>query len=542
MKASRRVLPLLTILWPLIGGILATRYWPEIVWICPTIAGGFLLALGLFSKNHFRALLYPLAWTCIYIGLFGLAWGYAALRADPPPLHTWAPQREATLSVTLNRLFNPAKGETEQLRALATITDAAPHLAYLKGQSIALSLKNTGPSPLSGSSGVVKGLLSSTTTPSQNAFQHYLATSGIPYELRRGNWVTTTAEAPLEAQFYTKTATTLETILRSNSINESWADIYVAMLLGKTAVLSPEQKIAFASSGTLHLFAISGLHIAVISALLFASLKRLPLPTWFIALLGLSILFIYIEATGGAPSARRAFLMVAFMWGGQALNREASAFAGLLAAATLSLLYEPALLYHAGFQLSYMVVAALLLYGLPLGAYLKERYPLWPLLPEANRQEVLRRWVIWSWHKLLEAFCLSLSATLISTPLIIGYFKLFSPIALPLNLPLIPLSSAVIVLGFISLSTGLIGLSFIPTCLNPIAEGLLGCMATLVNVTLKIPLSHLSAEWQLPGLGPLLALGLLTYFIYGPTPSIDRPKPFWIPLVLLCGSLLSNQI
>jgi hypothetical protein len=84
-----------------------------------------------------------------------------------------------------------------------------------------------------------------------------------------------------------------------------------------------------------------------------------------------------------------------------------------------------------------------------------------------------------------------------------------------------------------------LGLKFIASLLNPIAEYLLGGMAYIVELGLALPFSHLSIEWPLPGLGPMLVISFLVYFIYGPIASPTNPKPLYIPLFILLLSLLS---
>ena len=57
----------------------------------------------------------------------------------------------------------------------------------------------------------------------------------------------------------------------------------------------------------MHLFAISGLHIAVIAGCLHGLLSVVRVPTRVAAVVGLLALWIFVEATGGTPSARRAW-------------------------------------------------------------------------------------------------------------------------------------------------------------------------------------------------------------------------------------------
>ncbi|HQU09687.1 MAG TPA: ComEC/Rec2 family competence protein, partial [Opitutales bacterium] len=173
-----------------------------------------------------------------------------------------------------------------------------------------------------------------------------------------------------------------------------------------------EQKNAFKLSGTLHLFEISGLHIAVIAAFLFGCLKRLLMPELLRVLIGLLIVALYVIVTGGAPSAWRAFWMVALFWGCIAVQRQSTPFALLVASAMGVLVWNPLLLWNIGFQLSYMVVAGILLYGLPLAAYLSAAQETFADPALVGRWERAKRF-------LAQTAAITFSANIASIPLII---------------------------------------------------------------------------------------------------------------------------
>ncbi len=517
MRPSSSPIPLLKIFWPLIGGIIFSRY-ILIKDTTPLLISAFLI-LGLALYVHHQAIskikISPRV--LLLFAAFFLSWAYAIFRENKNEERTWAPIREAYLDVRIDKVFDAPHSKQKQLQALATITATAPHLRYLIHQRIALSLKTDDEIPTAGAHGKVHGLLipiHENYKEAMHSFQRYLQALGIHYQLRRGRWIEKTQEASKKAHFYHETAQKLESILHLNSKNSSATNIYIAMLLGKIATLSPEQKWAFSKSGTLHLFAISGLHIAVISAFLFQLFRHLRLPPLILSCLVLISIFLYVEITGGSPSARRAFLMVAFMLGGLAFKRKASALAGLVAAAVITLLWEPKWLFHIGFQLSYSVVSAILLYGIPLGKWLNQRYRLWAFLPEKIRQLPPRSWIIRLWRSLLSASSLSLAASLMSAPLIMSTFNLYSPIGIILNILIIPIASLVIVLGFSSLCFGLIGLKLLSESINPFAEAILCFLQKIVETSLSLPFSYFDCSLLSSQTGPLIALFLIGYGFY----------------------------
>src|SRR5690606_30042796 len=139
------------------------------------------------------------------------------------------------------------------------------------------------------------------------------------------------------------------------------AAVLRAMLLGHKHELNDEQDSLFTRSGTMHLFAISGLHIAVIAVGLHAILAVLRLPKLLRYFIGNLALWLYVEITGGTPSAVRAFIMVALVETSLVLRTPRNPLAALATSATLVVVIWPLQVFSASFQMSYGIVAALIL-------------------------------------------------------------------------------------------------------------------------------------------------------------------------------------
>jgi ComEC/Rec2-related protein len=125
----------------------------------------------------------------------------------------------------------------------------------------------------------------------------------------------------------------------------------------------------FAHAGIGHVLAVSGLHVGILCAGLIGVLKvcRVP-PRWMILPLGVA-LGIFFVLTGARPATARAVLMaltglVAYGFGRRTLRF--SAWTGVSTAALVLLLYQPRLLWDAGFQLSFSAVLSLLLLTRPI--------------------------------------------------------------------------------------------------------------------------------------------------------------------------------
>ena len=149
----------------------------------------------------------------------------------------------------------------------------------------------------------------------------------------------------------------------------------------------PIQRSNFLSSGTMHLVAISGLHVTGVALALHYLCLILQLPPRSVAALVLTALFLYVEITGNALSARRAFLMVTFSKLPEIIH-PSSPFSSLIASAVLVLAVQPLQLWNPGFQLSYAIVASIILYALPLISFLQPRLVLFSGLSEQSHQRI----------------------------------------------------------------------------------------------------------------------------------------------------------
>lgn len=262
--------------------------------------------------------------------------------------------------------------------------------------------------------------------------------------------------------------------------------IYVAMLLGQKTELSDAQTDRFRMTGTMHFFAISGLHIGVIAAVIAQFLMLVRVPRRLSPFIGLPLLYLYVEITGAPPSAVRAFLMAAFFWASFAFTRQRSPLAALAASAVFVLIFKPDQLWSIGFQLSYTVVLSILLLGLPLYDAASARLSPFRYLPKDN-------WAAWqhiyAWFQdaLLLLFAISFSAWLASAPLGAAFFGYLSPGAVFLNMALVNLAALAISTGVISLTVATLGLESLAGFLNHAAWLAIQVMDSLVDWSTRVP-------------------------------------------------------
>ena len=228
--------------------------------------------------------------------------------------------------------------------------------------------------------------------------------------------------------------------------------IIQGMILGLRHQTSEDIEEPFQQTGTLHLFAVAGLHVGIIGRLLWtvATVFRLS-RTWATGLI-IPALFFYSALTGLHISSVRAAVMSAAFLAGFFAERRVLPLNNLAAAATLILCWDTNELFSVGFQLSFLVVTAILLLADPVFRFSRHLFEPDPFLPRSLfglRLKIFERTTKW----LARAGSVSFAASVGSFPLMITYFSIVTPISLLANLVVVPLAFFVLAGGLLSAMT-----------------------------------------------------------------------------------------
>ena len=223
------------------------------------------------------------------------------------------------------------------------------------------------------------------------------------------------------------------------------------MVLGLRHQTPEDIEEPFQQTGTLHLFAVAGLHVGIMARLLWilATVARLP-RKWATAThhSGAVVLcrchrFAHFERPGGGDE--RAVLL-----GGFLVERKVFTLNSLAAAATLILCWNTNELFSPGFQLSFSVVAAIVLLAEPIYRFLHRRFEADSFLPRSlfgARRRLVGHFVSW----LARASSVSFAAWIGSLPLMLWYYYLITPISLLANLIVVPIAFFVLACGLLSM-------------------------------------------------------------------------------------------
>jgi competence protein ComEC len=139
------------------------------------------------------------------------------------------------------------------------------------------------------------------------------------------------------------------------------AALLAAMTLGVRRALSGPMSRTFLRSGAVHIVAISGLHVGIVAAMLLFVMRLLRVPFRWRYYLIIPLLGFYVYLTGGAPSALRAWTMLALWAWARARLVPAMSLNSVAVAALLLLLLNPFNAVGSGFLFSFIVVLALIL-------------------------------------------------------------------------------------------------------------------------------------------------------------------------------------
>ena len=236
--------------------------------------------------------------------------------------------------------------------------------------------------------------------------------------------------------------------------------IILAMALGTMEPSARELQVPFRESGTLHVFAVSGLHVVIVGGIFLALLRPFCRNRGALLLLLIATLFGYAFLTGLKPSAVRATVMMSVVFAGTMLNRRGDLLNTLGGAALLLLAFDTNQIFAPGFQLSFGVLACIGIFT----AMFPKPFHRWvepdPFLPKPLLTGIQK--TLWRMRREVVALVtVSAAAWIGSVPLIFYHFHLVTPVSIAANMLLVPLSFAVLGTAILTLISGALHLTWI---------------------------------------------------------------------------------
>ena len=231
-------------------------------------------------------------------------------------------------------------------------------------------------------------------------------------------------------------------------------DLILAMTLGIRSSVSKEMMENFRKAGTIHLFAISGLHVGVIAVIIVWLISFFGVTRRFLIIPLMPLLIAYVCMTGMQASACRAALMIIIHYGALLFNRKPDIFGSLAATVVILLLLNPLQITDLSFILSVMMVLGIILYTGPVHRLckritridyaLKESKMVFTNELNGDKLARVRRWPKDFFVKfanfLLTCFSGAFAAGLVSFPLTAYFFGLLTPYSVIANMFAVPVS------------------------------------------------------------------------------------------------------
>ena len=226
-----------------------------------------------------------------------------------------------------------------------------------------------------------------------------------------------------------------------NFLKPPYSSILSAMLIGKRTNIPYGLKKMFIDTGTLHVLAISGLHVGIVYLIFRIILRILRIQNSVSVLISVIILICFTIIAGARPSTVRAATMFSILSLGVILKRKISVFNLIGLASLLTLIINPNQIFDAGFLLSYTAVLSIVIIA-------PEFYRMFKVFESPKSLIGKIR------YYLLKPTALSLAVSIGLIPLIAGYFGVISLIVVIANLVVVPLLSLAMGSGILLISFG----------------------------------------------------------------------------------------
>ncbi|MEO8934888.1 MAG: ComEC/Rec2 family competence protein, partial [Xanthomarina sp.] len=205
-----------------------------------------------------------------------------------------------------------------------------------------------------------------------------------------------------------------------------------ALLLGQRKDLSEDVYNDYKNAGSVHILAVSGLHVGIILLFLnflFKPIEYLKHGHFYKIIFIIICLWSFAIIAGLSASVLRAALMFSFVAMALNIKRPRNTLNILAASAFVLLLFNPNILFDVGFQLSYMAVIAIV--------------TIYPILYTLWNPK------FWLANKFYQAFIVSIAAQFGVLPISIYYFHQFPGLFFLSNVVVIPFLGFILGFGIV---------------------------------------------------------------------------------------------
>jgi competence protein ComEC len=472
--------PFLRILLPLIAGIIVEFY----LQVHPLVSFGcfgFGLVFLLLTKFLTFSKLYGLRWVSgIGVSFIFFSIGsFLVYQKDITHNQNWIGKNYNKSNAVVVTIQEPLVRKAKSYKALATTENVftKDSSTTVKGEVLVYFQKDSTVPKLKYGSQILiyKSLqpIMNSGNPGGFDYKRYCAFQDIHYQvfLKAGDYkLLQSTKTNWFNQLLINTRSWVLSVLRKQINGKDEVAVAEALLIGYRDDLDRELVQSYSNTGVVHIIAISGLHLGMIYALLLWLLKPLKRKRWNKFLQPVIILFVlwmFTFIAGAAPSIARSAVMFTCIIVGEALSKRTFIHNTLAAAAFILLTWNPFYLWDVGFQLSFAAVLSIVFFSKHINKWFYFRNKL----------------LTWIW-----SLCsVTLSAQVLTLPLILYHFHQFPNLFLFTNIIIVPLSGVILFAELLLLVTSFI--PYVSTFIGRITESLIGTMNSLIERTDRIPFS-----------------------------------------------------
>ncbi len=245
------------------------------------------------------------------------------------------------------------------------------------------------------------------------------------------------------------------TVLSDEDFSIQSNSLLKAMVLGERDPAFRRLNQAFQKTGLFHFLCVSGLHLGILAGFLWLLGLLVRLPRRTTALLVMFAILLYALLVPARAPIIRATVAVCLLCLAEITGRRPPRLHTLALAALVVLLWRPAEIFNIGFQLSFIIVAALMLLCSRLvQLFLGETMIAWTRDPGMYPRPRVHHVGLYFWLLFVRLCSTCLIAWFVCAPLLVYYFGWFNPWSPLYSVLLAPLAVATLLSGYLTTVLG----------------------------------------------------------------------------------------
>ena len=209
--------------------------------------------------------------------------------------------------------------------------------------------------------GTVSQIMKATNEGQFNSYAYYLS-EGIRYQMFAETMECTGDSYSMYHAALTSLRSKVSQVYKKILPSEE-AGVMQAMFLGEKQALDTDIKNLYQRNGISHILSISGLHISFLGLLLYKIFNKIGFPIYLNAGIVSIVVFSYGQMTDFSVSTNRAVVMLLVSLLAIVIGRTYDMLSAISLSACIILLQNPIQLYNTGFQLSFLAICVLAVFG-----------------------------------------------------------------------------------------------------------------------------------------------------------------------------------